>query len=119
MSEISEIDWARLAMAIDTDGGITIIRRNNHTKNPPDYHLKLIFVNTDRRLPEWIKQTFGGNIGNGRQGKTNHKIRYDWELKGQKAYKILLKIKEYLVIKQERAETGILFWEKCTRWTKE
>lgn len=103
--------YARLAMAIDTDGSIGI------RKNQRNYIQVIQFSNTNIKLIEWIVENFGGNIPNP-QVFDNPKWKdvYHWQLHGSDSYKIIKKIKLYLIIKQEQADCTIELYEKVNKW---
>ena len=118
MKKVSEIDWARLAMAIDTDGGITIDKVT--CKNgSPKYTLDFYLVNTDKRFLDWTKSTFGGWISmDKKHEKPKWKPTYHWYTKGTSAYKLILQIRKYLIVKSEQADIALQFWQRCTKLTK-
>ena len=94
MEKICEVDWARLAMAIDTDGGISI-DKGTLRNGAPKYLLDIYLVNSDMRLLDWTKSIFGGFISHHRHKNPKWKQVYQWATKGKSAYKILIEIRKF------------------------
>ncbi|MCK4454404.1 hypothetical protein KAU51_03675 [Candidatus Parcubacteria bacterium] len=107
-----EIHFARLAMAIDCDGYISI----RHSGNT--YSLCLGVANTNEKLIDWLIQNFRGNRYIEEYRNENWKDKSTWEIFGYPAYKLAKGIKQFLILKQERAEVAIEYFEKCTKLTK-
>ena len=104
---------ARLAMAIDTDGNIGIgkVRENE------SYRHQINVANTNIKLIEWLVENFGGKIPEPQvRDNPKHKDLYLWYLTGSNAYKILKKIRPYLLLKGEQADCVIELYEKVSKW---
>jgi hypothetical protein len=112
LSPISELDWARFAAYIDGEGMISI--RKAKTASSPRFVLTVMVTNTNYRLMEWLKQTFGGCIscaqrtGIGVYGQ-KHKDMYYWQITNAKALYALLRCLPYMIIKSAQANLAVQF----------
>lgn len=103
-----KIDWARLAMAVDTEGCITIgcgyYFRKDKGKHFWHHQERLTVGNTCRPLIEWIVERFGGELYIHRKREGLRQF-YEWRLRGgkKKYEQILLGILPYLIVKREQA----------------
>jgi len=122
-NSISEIDWAMLAAYIDSEGCVRIVRGKARSGRTPEtshgsWHGTMLHVtNTDLRLLNWCKQTFGGII----IVQTMHDGRrtvYDWRAFNKNVTAILKRCLPYFKIKREQAELAIAFRETMTGTTK-
>ena len=104
-----------LAGIIDGEGTIGIGRQmlpnNNYT-----YRQHLIIGNTDIRLIEWLVENFGGKFPKAVNSNEKWKDSYMWQLTGTKSYKLLKKVRPYLLLKQEQADNAIELWEKVSNY---
>ena len=117
MGKISEVDWARLAAYVDGEGTIEIYKENRKD-GYIEFALRLHVTNSDRRLLEWIENRFGGYISPPRVSRPKQKAVYDWRVRSYSAYKLIIQFRKFLIIKGERADIAILFWEECGRRTR-
>lgn len=108
LDKISKITWARLAMAIDTDGSISLTKRVR-AKHIHSFQNSVKVANTDKRLLNWCKQNFGGSISNSRLSVLPRKALYNWNANSEDIKIIMEKIMPYLLIKKERAKVMIQF----------
>ena len=106
--------YMRLAAFVDGEGTIGIYRALR--KNKYNYHQILEISNTDIRLIEWLVNNFGGSFPKveGRSG--NRKNAYHWTLTGSNSYKLIKKIRPYLLLKQEQADCAIELYDKLSKW---
>ena len=96
---------------IDCDGNIGIYA-HIYTNS---YYQRIRFGNTNIKLIEWIVENIGGKIPKEYvRDNPKHKNSYDWQLSGSNSYKILKKIRPYLIIKQEQADLAIELYEKVS-----
>lgn len=74
------------------------------------YLIVVKVANTDVRLVDWLKATFGGYVmdDSGRQNRGNRKICYQWTIKSKKALHFLELIRPYLKIKDRQAKIAII-----------
>lgn len=110
---------AYLAGLIDSDGHITVARSqpSQRSRAKSTMHYPIVGVtNTDERMLQWIVDTFGGSyscrMGEHMKQKSverGWKDRYDWRMTGKKCLTLLDEVKEYLVIKRDRAELVLQF----------
>lgn len=105
-----------LAAFIDGEGTIGIYR-NVSTAGYFNYHQVIELINTDIRLIEWLVENFGGRDPKPYKVKgDNRKDAYPWQLSGSNSYKLIKKIRSYLILKQEQADNAIELWEKVSKW---
>lgn len=115
----TDLDWGRLAMAIDCEGMIDI---HTHRQFRPHlgrvhetHYVRIVIVNTDPRLALWCKSTFEGcaNV----EVKNNPKWRntLKWYVSSRKAVAILRGCMPYFMLKREQAETALAFQETVSR----
>lgn len=101
----SGIMLARLAMAIDCEGSISIMKQpDKRRKSGYRYYTVLHIYNTDERLIDWIRDNFGFKKYRGsRQRNPKHKQEYYAVSTRRKLEPILRKIMPYLIIKGKLA----------------
>ena len=98
---------------MDCDGYISV-RKNAHNDT---YQQKIGFSNTNVKIIEWIVKNFGGKMPKEYViDNMKYKNSYRWQLTGSNSYKLLKKIRPYLIIKCEQAELAIELYEKVTKW---
>lgn len=107
-----EIKLAMLAMCIDCEGSINIIKGQQKNKSTQGYkilyNISVRVGNTDLRLMEWLKSNFNFTVNissAGIEGRT--KICYYAILTCRKASDILERIRPYLKIKESKAALAI------------
>lgn len=108
---ISDIDWARIAAYIDSEGCIRIHQNSPNRKTGEVYHGVLIVVaQREPELPEWLTATFGGFLYRAKEvpGKTR---MYYWRTGATQSYEILKRCKPYMIVKGEQAEIAIEYRE--------
>lgn len=112
LSQVSQIDWARLAAYIDGEGCIRIAG----VKGSTPYSRRVLYVevsiaNTDLRLTDWLKKTFGGSVyvNNRRLDKPNWAQSSAWVVGSRWAAALLEGSLPYFVIKREQAEVALAF----------
>lgn len=112
LSQISQIDWARLAAYIDGEGCIRIAG----VKGSTPYRRRVLYVevtitNTDLRLSAWLKSTFGGSVYINKQNRGN--VRWAsttaWVVGSRHAARILEFCLPYFIIKREQADVALAF----------
>ena len=105
-SDIENLEClAYVAGIVDGEGSITIT--TNATRRT---FVSFIYVsNTDVRLMDWLRTTFGGSVYKMKSQGDNCKAGYRWALFGKKAGKFIKQIRPYLKIKYEQADVVIAF----------
>ncbi len=116
----TEVDWARLAMAIDAEGTIDIqVYRDKSTKPGKVYvgdRMRVLIANTDPRLPLWCQQKFGAHISRCKyQYKKHHRPCFKWIIMANKALFVLQNCLPYLLLKKDQAELAIAWQLTKTR----
>jgi hypothetical protein len=109
VSKINELEWARLAMAIDCEGSIRIAKQKDIRRiGGYRYYVAVHIYNTNEALIDYIVGTFGFSKWEGRTSRSpNHKIELMAYLARQKAETILYGIKPYLIIKEQLADIAL------------
>lgn len=112
----SQVDWARLAAYIDGEGCITIARKVLRSGLVRTY-LMVYVTNTNPRLPEWIRDTFGGSVQSSGfpHGNSKWSPMFNWVTGNAQAVWILNGCLPFFVIKREQAEIGIAHQALCGR----
>ncbi len=103
---VSEIDLAKAAAFIDGEGYVGIVknRRPGRPTQPPAYPLVIQVAQTDRRLPEWFQQRFGGQVQTIHHRGTKKKTVWVWRLGRYEAVgEFLTAIRSHLVLKETQA----------------
>ena len=103
---------AYLAGIIDGEGSIMITRSNEN------YGLKIAVANTKKELLDWLKNEFGGAVfpmKDSRVEERGWKQSYAWNLHGKRAYKLLGKLHDNLIIKREQQKIAVEFYSQCCR----
>lgn len=112
LSQISAVDWARLAAYIDGEGCISI--KSVHGYNAAArrvFYVDVAVINTDFRLTQWLKDTFGGSVFMNKRHLNEPKWAPTaaWNVASKHAIAILERALPYFIIKREQAETAIAF----------
>jgi hypothetical protein len=111
----TEIDYARLAMAIDGEGAIYI--KPVYAKSGMYSQLCVSVSNCDPRLIMWCKDTFGF----GAVHRNKHRSRgqqhdaYSWRVYSATAELILTQCLPYFIIKREQAEVALAYRKTFSR----
>lgn len=112
LSQVSDIDWARMAAFIDGEGHIRIgltVHRTPKLSGRTHYEcIDIIVTNCDPRLIQWLHQNFGGRAYPKKQ-KLNPRWRpsFCWTLSAVQAAAVLKGCLPYFVIKREQAELAL------------
>jgi hypothetical protein len=110
MPSKSKTELAYAAGIIDGEGCIGFNKRTDHVV------LRVSVGNTDPRLMDWLKTTFGGCVWSEKQSYApNAKPRFGWELSAKKAEEFLRLLLPYLILKRERAELALAYRQTVTR----
>ena len=109
------IKLEKLAAFVDGEGSI-IINKRIRINGKISYVQQIQIGNTDMRLIEWLIENFGGIMPKPYAGSGNRKVSYIWSLTSSNSYKLINKIRPYLLLKQEQADNAIELYEKVTKW---
>lgn len=108
-----KIILAQFAGMMDCDGDIGI-RKDNRQDT---YYQRIGFTNTNIKIIEWIVENFGGSVPKETvRNNPRWKNFYKWTLGSSSSYKLLKKIRPYLIIKQEQADLAIELYDKVSKW---
>ena len=102
-----------LAAVLDAEGSITIYHARQPSKNYYAYLLQVQVGNTDFRLIDWLKSVFNGNISLRAHDNENWKDIKMWNVWGPRAYRLLKRVRSFLIVKQKQADLAIEFYRKC------
>lgn len=111
--EIAKLSY--LAGIVDGEGTIGIHKSRDADRLIESYSLNIAIVNTDYRLVNWLEENFEGSVRTTKPQQENWKDKFEWRMGGYSAYKLLRKVRPFLIIKAEQAEVGINFWERCSK----
>ena len=119
LSQISPVDWARLAAYIDGEGHIAL-NENTMTGGKKYAYLRVIVTNTDPRLIVWLQRTFGGGVLRNARVQDGWRNCFKWTATCRHAEGILRGCLPYFILKRDQAEIGLAFQEtmKYHRWNK-
>ena len=110
--EIAKLNY--LAGILDGEGSIMIYRSQGH------YSLTVAIYNSERELMNWLVSEYGGCSSEShreRNKELKHKPEYRWIIMGRNAYKLLRRLEDKMIIKTERLEVAIEFYERCNKIT--
>ncbi|MDR4498435.1 MAG: LAGLIDADG family homing endonuclease [Candidatus Scalindua sp.] len=93
---------------IDADGHFCVIKQTKKYKEKELIYKypQVVVVQKDPNICYWLKNNYGGSIGNQRNKKTGSTWKM-WTLRGKKAVELAKKVQPYLITKKEKVE--ILF----------
>ena len=94
-----------LAGMVDADGSIIF------TLVDTKIRLRLYVYNTYEPLMQWLESEFGGRYISLPTRETRHKPEFQWYLDSTNAYKLLLELLPFLIVKKERALVATEGWE--------
>lgn len=104
----SELLFARLAMALDCEGNISIgVQRAKKDRKKPCYFVDIRITNTNEQLTNWLYDNFAFKIYLAYSKNPKHKDSYHARLTSQAATAILQCIRPYLILKGEQADLAI------------
>lgn len=113
LSQISAVDWARLAAYIDGEGCIRIAGVKGATpRSRRVLYVEVTVSNTDARLTAWLKNTFGGSVHvNNRRLGNEHKWApaTAWVVGSKHASILLENALPFFIIKREQADVALAF----------
>jgi len=103
MPIMSKLTAAYLAGLIDGEGylGFTV-----NKSNPERIHYQPVMkiAMTDKKIIEWLRNSFGGSFFIREPQKPNHKVSYWWDVSGKNLKAILTKVYPYLRVKKSQCE---------------
>lgn len=100
-----ELDLARLAMCLDCEGCISVSKIKG--VEGPSYRVFISISNTNPDLINWLRETFGFSISIGTEQLKKSKVCANAILSSSKATSLLEKLKDFLIVKREKAELAI------------
>lgn len=119
LDDVSDIDWARLAVLIDGEGSISItkLKPSANARNKTDcYYLRTFVCNTDPRMILWCQERFGGAIrGKPRTDRLRHRPCWQWTIVAKGAEEVLQRCLPYFIIKREQADLALAFQKTMKR----
>lgn len=98
-----------LAMAIDAEGGVGIVKRESNRREA--YTLRVAVYNTKREFLETIQKEFGGDIFTRDRKNPRHAISYSLVWSHRKAADVVRAVSPFLVIKKAQAQIAVEFSE--------
>ena len=97
----------RVAAILDCVGWITLQKVSG--SRGVGLVLTLGVGNTNHKLTDWLKATYGGSVYKTIRESDSHKDYYTWRINGTKAKDILTGALPYLIMKAEQAKLAIHF----------
>lgn len=101
---VTEVDLAYAAGCIDGEGCIGVY--SSGTRSGTSTRLTLQVNNTDFRMIDFFKETFGGLVFSKDYGK---RVNYVWRANQKLAGEVLEMVLPYLRVKSEQAVAGITY----------
>lgn len=109
-ASIPDVDWARLAAFIDGEGCIKLTTKNDSRRPGKTYYRFTIEIcNTDPRLTQWLKLTFGGVVVFREMKVRRWKDAYTWIVTERRAESLLKKCLPFLIIKRGQADIALAY----------
>jgi hypothetical protein len=110
VSNLTVAQAAYLAGMIDGEGSILVWQRKDRAIGQRS--ARVVVVNTDRPVMDWLLANVGGNLNNKPDTRpsafgTPRKPCWTWIVNGQNAVNILTQVLPYLVIKRDKAIAAI------------
>jgi len=102
-----------LAGYIDCDGCISIGRHTSLRLKA--YSLNIDISSTSVDIMQWLVRNFHGKVRNGNNPPTTCKPLKQWRVHDRDAYKLICKVRPYLLLKDRQAELAISFYQNCVR----
>jgi hypothetical protein len=99
----------RIATILDCEGWITLQKVSG--SGGVGLVLTLGVGNTNHKLTDWLKTTYGGSVYKTERPHIEHKDYYTWRINGTKAKNILISAVPHLLLKDEQAKLAIHFQE--------
>lgn len=105
---------AYLAGLFDGEGSVNIFKQSNRKDmNYPAYFVEISIGNTHKGVLQWILEHFGGRLtDNAEQYSHRNQRTWRWRASSDEAYKTLVLMLPYLIIKKEQAQLAIEFRER-------
>ncbi len=100
-----------MAGIIDGEGSINIEIQSQsirHNRKCDYYSLRLLVINTNLPLLNWIVSHFGGTI-TARKPVPNRRQCYKWNLCSHNAAEVLKQCQQYMIVKKAHTEVFIKF----------
>lgn len=113
----NNIQLAYLAGIIDGEGSIAIEVQSKSIRwnRKCDYYsLRLLVINTNLPLLNWIQENFGGTIRQ-RPDIENRRRCYRWNIFSHNAAEILKECQPYMIVKKPHTEIFIKFAETMSK----
>ena len=102
-----EGELAYMAGIIDGEGSISICKPNR--SQPTNFALSMAVCSIDEILIRWIHRRFGGYTCSEGRTPSRKKVYYRWAASGPQAALILEATRDWLTIKQSKADWAIAF----------
>lgn len=100
-----------MAAILDCEGWVRISSAGKTSAGNDTLVLQVGVGNTNPKLTDWLKQTFGGSVYFVNNRHETHKDYYVWRIHGNRAAEILKGILPHLLMKMQQAKLGIEFQE--------
>jgi hypothetical protein len=103
---------------IDGEGSISIeIQKREYGVRKVDYYaIRLVVINTNLELMNWLLSSFGGALGK-RKSIVNRRQVYTWSIHSLNASNLLSECYPYMIVKKSHAEAVIQFMNLKSKGT--
>lgn len=105
----TEAERGYIAGIIDGEGCITIDKSSSHWTGRNIYSVRVVVSMTDKQVPLFLHQKFGGAFYEYQRKNTNCKVTHIWKLTNSKTTNFLRLIQPYLLIKRPQVEVALRF----------
>ncbi len=118
MPIMNKLKASYLAGLIDGEGYIGIMKHKRYDDLTKNHYREVIKIaNTDKKLIEWLKNSFGGDMEERKwKNGENYKTAYCWSKKYTNTEEILRKIMPYLRVKKKQAEIVLEVIKTKKKW---
>lgn len=93
---------------VDADGTVTV-SGYDHSRGNVVGAIVVRVTNTDPRVPQWLKERWGGSVRPFAVSGENSRPAYVWDVGSRKAEAVLKDILPYMIVKRGRAEIALAF----------
>ena len=109
---LQELDWTRLAMAVDCEGSIYVSKQSGKSRQyRTRYFIRVIVYNTNFHLIDWLQFMFELKVSFVPSKNPKHKDYWHAYADSWQAYEIIKNIRPWLVIKGELAQLALSMQE--------
>lgn len=120
LNKINKLDRVYTAGLFDGEGSIMINRQlpKKGKQRSPAYFLNVRVKMTDKKIIDWLHQTFGGYMCSGdNPARKNRSPIWAWQVVSRKAEKFLKLIAPFMQVKKHQADLALEYQNKITNYS--